>query len=683
LPAYENTSVDPKDSLFDKKDTSVDPEGTSVKPNGPEYRPFFATVALAFTGLAIWALTHEYRGLVYDGQIYAIQALAKLRPALNADLFLQNTTQDQFTIFPRVYAWVISWIGLNPAALLLTALCSVWFLVATWNLTAHLFNSASSIRSRDFAWLTVFLLIITGGHYGAFGVFRFLEPFLTARLPAEALVVTALTVYLRGSERIGFALATVALFIHPLMALPGVLLLICMSVPWRVSLAGATLGILGCLGAAIAATAVPAVRHTLPIMDAAWLEIVRERSQFLFLQLWTTKDWALNARPFISLALASLTLQDARVRRLALCAMLVGATGLLIAGIASTVGPVAIFMQGQAWRWMWITTFVSVVLLLPTAHQIWSEGKCGPACALLLVAGWSFSADIGFVFASFALILWLLRDEKWLQSDPGARFATAAVVFSIIAQAIVGTESIVVSLMAKPVSLMAKPVSLMANSAPEFFSVSSAKSMFGLKMWCVLLAFSAWYWIRNAQSRAVPILVACAGATVSAFLLCQASTHSKSFGTVSDMSDFADWRQAIPPSSTVFVTNGHDSGSFVWFTLERNNYSSPGQSAGVVFSRATALEVRRRSEVLLPLVDPNWKMLTSLQRQSSARDTEPQKHRPLTAQSLVGVCHDTALNFVISPANVGFGPIRHVHSDAYQNWNLYDCNRVRAQALTS
>jgi hypothetical protein len=269
-----------------------------------------------------------------------------------------------------------------------------------------------------------------------------------------------------------------------------------------------------------------------------------------------------------------------------------------------------------------------------------------------------------------------LRDEKWLQSDPGARFATAAVVFSIIAQTIVGTGSIVVT-------LMAKPVSPMANSAPEFFSVSSAKSMFGLKVWCVLLAFSAWYWIRNGRSRAVPILVSCAGATVSAFLLYQASTHSKSFGTVSNMNDFADWRQAIPPSSTVFVTNGHDSGSFVWFTLERNNYSSPGQSAGVVFSRATALEVRRRSEVLLPLVDPNWKMLTSLQRPRSARGSESQQHRPLTAKSLVGVCHDAALNFVISPDNVGFEPIRHVHSDAYQNWNLYDCNRVRALALTS
>jgi hypothetical protein len=633
-----------------------------VGSEGREFHRFFATVALAITVLAIWALTHEYRGLVYDGQIYAVQALAKLRPALNADLFLQNTTQDQFTIFPRAYAWVISWIGLNPAALLLTILFSVWFLYAAWTLTAHLFDRGS-------AWLAVFLLIISGGHYGAFGVFQVLEPFLTARLPAEALIVTALAFYLRGFEKTSFTLATAALLIHPLMALPGLLLLVCMRVPWRVSLTGAVVGILGCLGAAIAAAAAPVVRHALPIMDSAWLEIVRERSQFLFLQLWTARDWELNARPFVCLTLTLWTLRDPRIRRLARCAMLVGATGLLIAGIASQVGPVAAFMQGQAWRWVWITGFASVIMLFPTARQIWSEDKFGPACTVLLVAGWSFTANVGFVFASLALALWISRRQRWLQPNQVARWVAAAVVVSIIALAIVDTRAVVVSLMNK--------------SAHEFFFVSSARSLFGVKIWCVSLAFLVWYWLKSCRSPAVPILVSCLCSASAALFVYQSSINSKSYGSVSEMSEFADWRQAIPPSGTVFVTNGHDSGSFVWFTLERNNYLSPGQSAGVVFSPATALEVRRRSEVLLPLVDPNWKMLSSLQRARSERDAASQSHRPLTPQALVGVCRDAALNFVISPDDVGFAPVRHTHSDAYQNWNLYDCNRVRALALIS
>lgn len=623
----------------------------------------FATVALAFSVLAIWALTHEYRGLVYDGQIYAVQALAKLRPALNADLFLQNTTQDRFTIFPRIYAWCISCIGLNPAAMLLTALFSVWFLYAAWNLTAHLFN-------RDYAWLTLSLLIITGGHYGAFGVFHFLEPYLTARLAAEALIVTALACYPRRLEWVGLLLATGALFVHPLMALPGLLLLISMRLPLRAGLAAAVIGILSCLSVAVAANKIPTVGQLLPIMDLAWLNIVRERSQFLFLQLWTVRDWELSARPFVCLVLTWMTLRDDRVRKLAACAMLVGSTGLLIGGVASMVGPVALLMQGQAWRWMWVTTFVSVVLLLPTACHLWNEDKWGRVCAVLLVLGWSFSADIGFVYASLALLAWMVRGHRWLQSDQINRWAIVAIVVSIIVWTIIDTSTANASLVNRPLH--------------TYSAISSIRGIFGLKIWCILFASSAWYWLKKSKSQTTPIYIACALAIASALLLYEPFIQSKSFGSVSDMNEFADWRRVISPGSTVFVTNGHDSGSFVWFTLERNNYLSPGQSAGVVFSRATALEVRRRSEILLPLVDPSWKMRTSLQHATSgAPGGASLNHYPLTSKSLISVCNDSALGFVISPDNVGFSPVRQAHNGAYRNWNLYDCNRVRALAPVS
>jgi hypothetical protein len=326
-------------------------------------------------------------------------------------------------------------------------------------------------------------------------------------------------------------------------------------------------------------------------------------------------------------------------------------------------------MQGQAWRWMWITTFVSVVLLLPTARQIWHEGKSGRVCAVLLVAGWSFPADIGFVLASLALLVWVLRDHLWLQSDDVDRWVLAAIFLSIIGWTVVATGTAIASLPERSVNTQSV--------------VSSTKAIFGLKIWCVLFALSAWYWIRESRSRTMLVAISCALATASAFLMYEPSARSKSFGSVSDMNEFTDWREVIPPASSVFVTNGHDSGSFVWFTLERNNYLSPGQSAGVVFSRATALEVRRRSDVLLPLVDPNWKMLSALQRKRAPSRNAPLGHRPLTSKSLVAVCHDPALGFVISPDNVGFDPIRHAHEGAYKNWNLYDCSRVRALALIS
>ncbi len=634
-------------------------QNTSVDFKGREFHQLFATLALVLTALTLWALTHEYRGLVLDGQIYAVQALAKLRPSLNSDLFLQNTTQDRFTIFPLAYAWVISLIGLNPAAVLLTTLFSVWFLYAAWNLTKYLFD-------RECAWLAVFLLVISGGHYGAAGVFRFMEPFLTARLPTEALVVTALVLYVRRFEKAALLLTALALFVHPLMALPGLLLLICMRLPLRISAIGAGIGAFGCLGIAFAAAQVPAVEHFLPLMDPSWQEVVRERSQFLFLHLWAFRDWELVIRPFVCLTLTWMTLHDPRVRQLTVCAMLVGATGLLIAGVASAGGP-ALLVQGQAWRWTWITTFVSLVLLVPTARHLWSEDDTwGPVCAVSLVAGWSFSADIGFVFASLALLIGILRGH--LRSQPGRvnPWIIAAICVSVLPWIVADTQTAIASL-----------PPFKGNFA---FVVSSMRAILGLKIGCVVLASAMWYWIGKNGSRTRQIVAACALAALSVTLLHDTFMRSTFYGSVSDVTEFADWRERIPPGSTVFVTNGHDSGSFVWFTLERNNYLSPGQSAGVVFSRATALEVKRRSDVLLPLVDPTWKILTSLRRAASNAPGGgvPPNHRPLTAKSLVSVCSDRALGFVVAPENVGFDPVQHRPAGAYKNWNLYDCNHVRA-----
>ena len=634
------------------------PAERKLNPNGSKFYQGLATLALGLTALALWALTHEYRGLVLDGQIYAVQALAKLRPALNSDLFLANTTQDQFTIFSRVYAWVIAAIGLNPAAMVLTGLFSFWFLYATWILTASLFDA-------DYAWLGVFLILITGGHYGAFAVFHFLEPFLTARLPAEALVVTALALTARGWIKAGFATAILAMFFHPLMALPGLLLLICLRMPLRLSVIGAACGILASLLVAIVAAHVPAAGRWLPPMDGTWLYVVRERSQFLFLQLWTLKDWELNLRPFVCLALTAMALDDQRVRKIAFSAMLVGAAGLAVAGIGSLAGP-AILIQGQAWRWGWVPSLVSVLFLLPTARALWTRAPCGPACAVALVAGWSFPAYIGFLFAVAAAGIWMVRETLWLQEARHIRWIMVLIGIAIIALSLVETAHVIES----------------AHIAATDFSIASTgRTIATLRIWLIAVVALMFALVKLDSSSAAPLAISFVVGLASALLLYQSFLKSRSFGSPADINEFADWRKAIPPESTVFVTNGHDSGSFVWFTLQRNNYLSPGQSAGVVFSRATALEVKRRSEVLVPLVNESWKVMTSLQQPTSVGNASAGTyHHALTTNALVRVCADSVLGVVISPDNVGFDPIVHTGTDAYHNWKLYDCDRVRAQS---
>src|SRR6266404_5489102 len=169
-------------------------------------RSKFAAPSLALMLVTLWLTLHGYHGLTGDGQIYAFQAFARLHPQLTADLYLKNTSQDQFTLFSPIYAWCVGLLGLENAARLLTLAFTAWFLAAAWSF-------ASAVAGRDSAWLAVAFLLIIVGAYGGSGVFRILDPFLTARLPAEALTITALGCHVCGMRRFGLLLALGALFI--------------------------------------------------------------------------------------------------------------------------------------------------------------------------------------------------------------------------------------------------------------------------------------------------------------------------------------------------------------------------------------------------------------------------------------------------------------------------------------
>jgi hypothetical protein len=616
-----------------------------------------ATLSLALMLATLWLLVRGYQGLTGDAQIYAFQALARIHAQLAVDLYLQNTSQDRFTIFSPLYAWFIGRLGVEQAARLLTVLFTVWLITAAWSL-------ARTVLGRDAAWLAAACLLIVAGDYGGAGVFQVLEPYLTARLPAEAMIVSALACHVRGMWRLGLALAIAAMFVHPLMALPGCLLLICLRLPARVSVTGAIAGVLAVLAISVAATALPAAAQAVTLMDAPWLQVVQERSQFLFLQLWSVHDCEINARPFIYLGFMTIVFQDIKVRKLCAAAALVGAVGLAVALISGAIGPVAMLVQGQAWRWVWVVVFIGALLLPATALQVWRDPKCGPLCALLLVCGWSVSA-FGTVCISLALALWVLRPNFGAGAAPYCRWTAVALGAAIVAW--MATEIW---------GIVSRPPLAAGNLA---MSAAHLREIFGLRAPAALSAALLWWGIRASRFRWMPLASCVALLAVSVLVLPAAFRQARSLGSAADRNEFADWAKAIPPTGTVLVAPARDVGAFVWFTLLRPNYLAVDQSAGVVFSRATALEILRRSQLLLPLMDPNWRILTSLRAGAAERKRKlDAAARPLTAQKLIEVCSDAQLGFVISPENVGFDPLRHERVGAWKDWNLYDCRQVRS-----
>jgi hypothetical protein len=612
-----------------------------------------STLSVVLMLAALWLLLRGYHGITSDGQIYAFQAFARIHPLLASDLYLQNTSQDRFTVFSPIYAWFIEILGLEHAARLLTLLCTAWFLTAA-------FSAARAIGSRDSSWLAIACLLIIAGSYGGSGVFSFSQEYLTARLPAEALIVTSLGCYLRGLNHLAITMAIVALFVHPLIALPGLLLLLCLSLPNHIVVIGAFGGILTIMAIASAAANFSWASHVFLLMDPAWLDIVRERSQFLFLQLWSFRDWALNARPLLYLGFTALAVQDDRIRKLCIAAAIVGATGLAVATVSSLVGPIALLVQGQAWRWVWITVFVSILLLPATILQVWRDGKCGPLCALLLVLGWTLTATNGTACVSLAIVLWAIRATISDRTARLFRSLSFAVLAATVAWLLVQACGLATSLQA---------------SGEQALRAAQSRDTFALRYSAALAAAIVWR-LTRINNVWTQILLSGALLALAIFVLPSALKQSRALGAAADIAEFSDWERVIPATATVLVAPARDVGAFVWFTLQRPNYLAVDQSAGVVFSRNTALEVQRRSQMLLPLMDPNWKILTSL-RVASAGLKADAPSRPLTAKSLGRVCEDKQLAFVISPENIGFDPSRHETPGPWNGWNLYDCGKVR------
>jgi hypothetical protein len=613
--------------------------------------------------VTLWLLTHRYKGVAGDAALYAMQAMAKIHTNLSGDLFLQNTSQDNYTVFPMFYAWCIRWLGLRNAAITLVIAFKIWFFAATWVLVRDLFDRRS-------AFLSTAMVTIIVGSYGGYSVFTYGEDWLTARTLAEPMVITSLWLYGRNLKTVAFLLALAAFLVHPLMTLPGLVLLLLLQVPLNIRVAAAVLSVAMTLGVALLASNQPADLGKLSVIDGEWLEVVRERSVFLFPHLWPARDWAMNALPFASLVMSALVLRDRRIRKLAITVGIVGVTGLVIALIAAAIGPVGLFLQGQPWRWVWITRFTAVILLAPTLLKLWQENKCGPLCAVMTVLGWTLAPSYGLACLTIVPVIWSARHRVTIRGAAHFRWTTIALTGALLAWAVSRSWLIVTS--PAPASEL-EPV-LMTN----------VRGILGVGIISMSMAWSLEYWVENRSFSALPAFLSLVLLICCLILFPRAFHVYSGDGSAEQVAEFSDWRRSIAPDDTVFVVPAHNSAAFAWFTLERPSYLTVDQSAGVVFSRATALEVRRRSDVLLPLMDPDWKLVS--QKASSSAEpgsADGKDARQLTQDRLIDICRDPKLNFVVARENLGFDAISHNHPGNWKDWKLYDCRRVLIKARSA
>jgi hypothetical protein len=362
------------------------------------------------------------------------------------------------------------------------------------------------------------------------------------------------------------------------------------------------------------------------------------------------------------LIITALAINDLRVRKLCMAVMLIGATGLAIAMIASLVGPVAILLQGQAWRWSWLTAFMAVMLLIPTALSIWRDDRCGPICAILLIGGWTFTAVDGLLFIAVALSLWSIRNRITPPIARYLRWASVAIAVMLVGWWVANAWTV--------------GSSMPSESGREPSVITFVRDIMGLDVLSLVIVGALIYVIRLTKSDVALTAICVALLASCGLVLPGAFTDVGQVGAAAAVTEFTDWRRAIPPGSNVLVVPLPMSASFAWFTLGRPSYLSADQSSGVVFSRDTALEVRRRAAVVQALWYTNWHLVS---RKHTPHDHAPilsSDSLPLTREILVRICRDPLLDFVVPKEKVGFDPLPHPHNGGWKDWSLYDCRRV-------
>jgi hypothetical protein len=621
----------------------------------PDRRPWIHGVSLTLGLVALWTLTHRFRGIAHDGAIYAMQALARVHPYFATDVMLSGTSQDAFTLFSPLYAALIQKLGIVGAGTLLFSLCTAGYLFAAWLFIRRLFDSHA-------AYLTVAVLICVSADYGAWSIFNCAEDFLTARSVAEACVVGSIASYYSQRPWLAAGLLGIGMLMHPLMALPGLLLLLCLVAPARLAAATAAVALAAAAVASLAAVHGFAALPSFKPMQPAWLEVVEQRSFFLFLKDWRVVDWQVQLRPLLSLTVAWAVIPDARIRKLCWAAALVGLSGLALAAVPDVIGPIPILLQGQPWRWVWTACMVALCLLAPSALLAWRIGGWGRVCASLMVMGWIFPPIDGeFAFAGAGLI-WAVRSHL-RDSKRTLDFAAYAVIGIISAWTLTNVWQLIDNTV------------LHSKSAVDPIAfISWTFALVPLDLACAWLLYNAVCRYRFVRYLAPGLLAALAICFLPSSLF-----SPKAFIALRLQDQYKSWRAAIPESSSVLLLDAPPvSAIFPWFTLERTSYTSSSQSAGVVFSEKIAAEIRRRSEVLKPVIQPDWRILSQFLQSPSKNPTDALTPPSLTAKSLGEICRDEQLGFVIAKDDVGFSPIKHTDGGDYVNWNLYDCRRVRA-----
>jgi hypothetical protein len=634
--------------------------------NGPDFRwlrylPLFHSPHIRFMttqgrlvflhlALAMWLIARPFQGIWHDGKFYALQALHHLKPAaFSSDLFFLYGSQDQYSLFSVLYATAISLGGLNQGTMVLQAIgLGLWF-AAAWALTR--------IFPEKLAVFALLLIASVGGHYGSHGVFSYGESFLTARLYAEIFSLAGLAAWLAGRKTMGGLAFAVAGVVHPLMALPALIIGLGLLLPPRtwlglIAAGGAVALVLGALGQA------PFTGLLWP-MDALWFELGVARSPFVFLHTW---EWEGFSRALFVLTVTGAAwrnFRDGKLRRLAWVTFACVFGAFVVAYVGGSLLKLPLVAGLQLTRVMWIGLVIALIHIAALLGASRDGDVWDRVLAWGLLLGVFLDSGVQGAYAVLVLaICWLgKRQLPHYRPSMWVWFLVAMIPLQILVWG------------ALQLSAEGEQEALLAERSHAWRLYFSAPAT-------SLIIVTSAYWLLGRDHLSKPLKWAggvVAAATLALALLTWYDVGpNMDYGSTARRAAIAPIVASIPETATVYWV---EEPVKTWFWLQRANYLSFSQTAGSVFSRGTAIEALRRARYVsaCSLRDAN-------QSWDERLTPDPAGYTSLAA--IRQACRDPLLDYVIARSRAGSGLVYFLDPATGLGYGLYGCRAVGAQPST-
>lgn len=530
-------------------------------------------VALLVFAVALWLIARGFPGIRHDGTLYLAQALMQRYPdSIGADMFFAYGSQDQFTIYSPLYAWLADMFGWSAIMPVLVMVCQLAFL-------ASLVYVLRACLPLPLLALGI-VVAATSPYYGGYSIFSYGEPFLTGRSFAEPLVLLGMGLLARQRLLASLLPLFGGMLFHPLMALPGfgvAYLLWAQRYPrawWLVVVVPA--------GLLAAWLDVPGLAGLVAAYDDVWRSAL-VYTDFVFPHTWRAYEWAKILFDVFVLWMAARVLvnTDRPAAELLRAVLLIAALGLLAGAVGAGVLQLQLFTQAQLWRAQWLSHLLACAVFPWLIWRLRDRGVLLWAGVMLVIAG------LGFRVQDAALLAMVLGGTAmavamWRKPVMTPWFKAFTILFTL---------AILIAGLVNDLTFQAYRVQVWDISSPIERLRPTLQYVFTSYMMVVaflvlVVRFPRFSLILSGLALAIGVATWDRRGDWDKFVMDSVGMEAHPFVA------------GIAPDAQIYWT-----GDLVapWMLLNRPSYYTPHQASGLLFNRETAIEFLRRRALVVYL----------------------------------------------------------------------------------